>query len=51
MNDEADKVGKLIKAALLAAILALSVSAQPQTITGKVMLGEGVRTKSRAVQD
>jgi endonuclease YncB( thermonuclease family) len=32
-----DKVGKFIKAALLAAILALSASAQPQTITGKVV--------------
>jgi len=44
MTDSRDKASKAVTAALLAAILALAVSAQPQTITGKVV---GVNAFSR----
>ena len=50
MTDEPDKAGRVrqsVVAALLAALLCLSVTAQPQTITGKVV-GVNVGLKGKA---
>ena len=48
MTDSRDKASKAVTAALLATILALSVSAQSQTITGKVVgVSDGDRANHR----
>ena len=47
MTNSHDKAWKNITAALLAALLCLSASAQPQTITGKVV-GVNVGLKGKA---